>query len=50
MAKMTRTQARRRVEEIHQKVNALMSNGYITTQQFIGMLNLVEKMRNKLKK
>lgn len=50
MAKMTKTQARRRVEEIHSKVNALMSNGYITTKQFIQMLDGIERMRNHIDK
>lgn len=50
MAKLTKSQARRRVEEIHSKVNALMSNGYITTKQFIEALSIVERMRNHVQK
>ena len=48
MAKLTKTQARRRIEEIHSKVNLLMSNGFITTKQFIEALSIVEKIRNHI--
>ena len=48
--KMTKAQARRRVEEIHSKVNALMSCGYITTKQFVDVLGCVERMRNHINK
>jgi hypothetical protein len=50
MAKLTKAQARRRVEEIHSKVNALMSSSYITTKQFIEALAIVERMRNHIQK
>ena len=50
MAKITKAQARRRVEEIHQKFNVLMSNGYITTKQFVDAMNVVERIRNHVKK
>ena len=48
--KITKVGARRRVEEIHSKVNLLMSNGYITTKQFIEALSIVEKMKNHINK
>jgi hypothetical protein len=50
MPKLTKVQARRRVEEIHQKVNLLMSNNYITTKQFVEALNVIERMRNQVMK
>ena len=50
MAKMTKAQAKRRVREIHSKVNALMSNGYITTNQFIKALSIIEQMDNHIHK
>ena len=50
MAKMTKAQARRRVAEMHSKLNALMSNGYITTNQFIKALSVIEQMDNHINK
>ena len=47
---ITKRDARRRVEEIHSKVNLLMTNGYITTKQFIEALSIVEKMRREIEK
>ena len=50
MAKMTKAQAKRRVREIHSKVNALMSNGFITTTQFVKALAVMEQMDNHIAK
>ena len=47
---ITKRDARRRVEEIHSKVNLLMTNCYITTKQFIEALSIVEKMRREIAK
>jgi len=49
MAKLTKAQARRRIEEIHQKVNALMAGGYLSTNHFVAFLNVIEKSRNRMK-
>jgi len=50
VAKMTKSQAKRRIREIHSKVNALMSNGFITTNQFIKVLSVIEQMDNHINK
>jgi len=47
---MTKAQARRRIEEIHSKVNALMGCSYITTTQYVKALSIVEQMRNHIQK
>ena len=50
MARLTKTQARRRIEEIHSKVNALMASNYITTKDFLQFLQVIERSRNRLQK
>jgi len=50
MAKCTKTQAKRLVEDIHKKCNRLMANNYITTKQFVSALGCVESMRKTIDK
>jgi hypothetical protein len=50
MPKMTKTQARRKIEEIHGKVNKLMASNYITTKDFLQFLQVIERSRNRLNK
>lgn len=50
MAKMTKAQAKRRITEIHRKINNLMANEFITTTQFVKALSVIEQIKNYIDK